>query len=739
MVPEKATSPDTAQIEAHLRHMTRRWHELGQPVMMEIVHLTPDDKARVRDVARFSPDATGIALAIDHVAAMNAHGVNSYVTVNPVDAKRQLRAGHRADTDDIVGSFFHFADGDTQQAADNIRNFVGPKCTFVVVTGTTPHVRPHVYWELEEPTRNMSAWSRIQASIAATLATDKVIDAPRIMRIAGTINWPKPAKQAKGYVAELTTIHIHDADERPPVTSEQMDRAFQGRHSQAAAGVKIDTGEEYGPALDRALAIANIKSDNNWRNNIKALVASYVARGWTDDEILDRCVAFTLPGYTDADTRQEVEALISWTREQEAKKGGKYATSPTVQMQAYSARTSGSTAEDSDHQPFDTTPLSPADLVGIRPRRWLYGHKLVRGFVSVLASPGGTGKSAWVTAAALDMATGTETLHDKPHGALRVWIYNLEDPRDETLRKVDACMRHKKIPNAALGNIIVTSGRDRSLIVAEEVERGLIVAHPDVKAMVEAIKSAKIDVLTVDPVVRSHRVTENDNKAVDFVMDLYAKIADEADCAIMLVHHTRKGFVSGDADSIRGGSAMTSAARVAITMTAMQSEEAQRLNIPESARTSYVRVDSAKANLAPPSGSAEWLKLESQWLDNATEEYPEGDYVQVATKWKPPLPWEGIGGKIMEIFDRIDRGHVSEDGTATPYGHHKNSGDRWVVNAVLASFPDGDFSEVQAIGCITKWTSDGFLEVREFKGRDRKSAKGVFVKNRPTNEAENAE
>jgi len=389
-------------------------------------------------------------------------------------------------------------------------------------------------------------------------------------------------------------------------------------------------------------------------------------------------------------------------------------------------------------RPFDAKPIKPSDLIGIPPRRWLYGRKLVRGFVSILASPGGTGKSALVTGMSIDMAAGINTLHDNPHGPLRVWVYNLEDPRDETMRKIAAYVRRKHIPDSALENLIVSSGRDRSLIVAEEVERGNIVAMPDVGALIEAIKDNGIDVLSVDPVVRSHRVTENDNKAVDFVMDLYARIADEANCAVLLVHHTRKGFVSGEADSIRGGSAMTSAARVALTIAQMQADEAQRLNIPEADRRQFIRIDSAKANLAPPSERAEWLKLENHVLGNGTEEYPDGDAIQVVVRWTPPLPWDGLGPHIVDIFDRLQRGFIFDDGSTAPYGSHKNSGDRWVVNAVLASFPDGDFSEAQASACIGKWVEDGFLEIREGPlGRDRKPMKKcVFVKNRPTGEAD---
>lgn len=45
---------------------------------------------------------------------------------------------------------------------------------------------------------------------------------------------------------------------------------------------------------------------------------------------------------------------------------------------------------------------------------------------------------------------------------------------------------------------------------------------------------------TVDPFVKSHKVIENDNGAIDDVVTEWAHIADECNCSIELVHHVRK-------------------------------------------------------------------------------------------------------------------------------------------------------------------------------------------------------
>jgi len=475
----------------------------------------------------------------------------------------------------------------------------------------------------------------------------------------------------------------------------------------------------------RIMRIAGTVTYPDDRHSVIRLVASYVAKGLSDAEIHGLTDPLTLTGYTVEQPRREVQTAIDGARRKgwtpESRPNPYAATAATPEPDGFED------APDAAPDGFDLVPVSMADMQGLAPRRWLYGRKLLRGFVSVIASPGGTGKSALGAAMSCDMATGRGTLHDTPHGKLKVWIYNLEDPRDETLRKLLAIAQRKECDPFADGNLFVTSGRDRRLILAEEVERNVIVARPDVRAVIAEIKRLGIDVLIVDPFVRSHLLSENDNKAADFVMDLFAQIADEADCAVLLIHHTRKGFVSGEADSIRGASAVASAARVALTMQTMTPEDARAMGVPESDRRRLVRIDDAKANLAPPMDVAEWIRLESQSIGNGNAEYPDGDNVQVVTKWEPPSPFADLAPMRLEIFDRIERGFVHEDGTREPWGENKQSKEKWVGYAILASFPNGQKTEKQAAAIVKSWIADGFLIVKKYKNAKGNDRSGVFV------------
>jgi len=312
MMAEQALKADKETIAAHLSHITRRWHELGKPCLLEIVHLSSADQAEVKHVAHYKTDADSLALAADDIASMNTHRINCYATVNPVDANNRPKAGFRAKREHILAAFFHWADADDKRAAENIKNFVGPKWTFHVLTGRTPHSRPHVYWELDQPETDLAAWEARQRAIAATLATDPaVVDPPRIMRIAGTVNWPKPQKQAKGYIAERTELHIYTPAERPPVEADRMARAFNAAPAQAGS-FTIETGGDIG--LDRETARVKALSGEEWHNHVIRLVASYVAKGLDDDEIHRLTDPLTLNGYTVDQTRREVQDAIDGAR-----------------------------------------------------------------------------------------------------------------------------------------------------------------------------------------------------------------------------------------------------------------------------------------------------------------------------------------------------------------------------------------------------------------------------------------
>lgn len=64
-----------------------------------------------------------------------------------------------------------------------------------------------------------------------------------------------------------------------------------------------------------------------------------------------------------------------------------------------------------------------------------YGRHLIRKQVSVTFAPGGVGKSSLTICEALAVASERELPGDWTAKGLKVWLYNLEDPRDEMDRR----------------------------------------------------------------------------------------------------------------------------------------------------------------------------------------------------------------------------------------------------------------------------------------------------------------
>jgi hypothetical protein len=263
------------------------------------------------------------------------------------------------------------------------------------------------------------------------------------------------------------------------------------------------------------------------------------------------------------------------------------------------------------------TSYSFPDPTTITPRQWLYANHYIRKFVSATVAPSGVGKSSLEIAEALVMASGKPLLGKQPTGQFRVWLWNGEDPRDELDRRIAAAMLHYGLSRDDIGDrLFVDSGRDMEIVLATEGKDGARIMAPIVGAVTRAIKENKIDVLQIDPFVSSHRVSENDNGAIDLVTKQWSKIADQCNCAIELVHHVRKlNGAEITVEDSRGAVSLIATSRSARALTKMTTREAGLLGLENHWR--YFRFGDGKNNLAPPVDSeTEWMELRSVGLGN---------------------------------------------------------------------------------------------------------------------------
>jgi hypothetical protein len=342
----------------------------------------------------------------------------------------------------------------------------------------------------------------------------------------------------------------------------------------------------------------------------------------------------------------------------------------------------------------------------IPPRPWLYGRHLIRKQVSVTVAPGGVGKSSLTICEALAMASGRELLGDWTAEGLKVWIYNLEDTRDELERRIIAAMEHHAVaPEEVNGRLYVDTGRERALSTAIQTRDGIQIRKPEMEALAQEIAAREIDVLVIDPFVSSHQVSENDNGAIDLVAKEWARLADQCNCAIELVHHTRKtNGEEATTESARGATALLGAARSGRVLNKMSNELKAEAGVQDDPAT-YFAITRDKANLAPV-GKREWRRMASVHLTN-------GDSVGVAEVWQWPDTFDGVTVKdLLAVQHAIDGKHPR---------YSDQAGDDWagcIVADVLGMDATADRKRVKRI--IETWIKNGALVKVKVRGDDRK-------------------
>ncbi|BAR58792.1 hypothetical protein NK6_5634 [Bradyrhizobium diazoefficiens] len=379
------------------------------------------------------------------------------------------------------------------------------------------------------------------------------------------------------------------------------------------------------------------------------------------------------------------------------------------------------------------TPARWIDPRLIPPRRWLYRPSYIRQFLSLLLSTGGVGKSSLTIVEALAMVTGKALLGVKPSRELRVWYWNGEDPIDELHRRFAAAQKHYGLAASDIGGrLFLNSGRDMPIVLATEEPRGAItVDEYTIQRMVATVRANKIDVLMLDPFVALHRVNENNNSAIEGVVKSLSKLAELADCAVMLVHHTRKAREALTVDDGRGASALLAAARTARVLNSMDKKEAEQAEIGERERRDYFRSDVGKANLVRSPGAADWFKLESVDLENDPEQdFNEGDKVGVVTRYEYPRAetWTLTESDIRRALVAIAGG---KNWRFDQRAH------AW-VGIPIAEALGLDLRKLshrrQIVCAINGWLASGLLKTFEAKGETRKPKIFVTIGDAPVKE-----
>jgi hypothetical protein len=248
-------------------------------------------------------------------------------TVSTTD--EDLKAGIYTTDKNFVeagGLWADLDDSDSVKNASKVYSTTRPGA--FIRTGSHPHQRVQLLWKTSDTVGGGDFVRRINQAIADKLKADPaVVNPTTLLRVGGTIAWP----YKDGRQIELTQFKIWQDGRPDSLPLHAMARGFpipNGWSAEAEDGAEQPKAEAEQPrqqqhssgggagALNTAKhLIGEIRAGRNWHNNMIALIAHWLGRGWTNDEILATAEGFTLSGYTVQDTRREMAKAIQGGRD----------------------------------------------------------------------------------------------------------------------------------------------------------------------------------------------------------------------------------------------------------------------------------------------------------------------------------------------------------------------------------------------------------------------------------------
>ena len=481
---------NATDINAHL-------HALFDPAFVhaypeawfEIAYSHPDiADGAVRDAQNYG--VFELKDAADFAEAKNKAGFNIYVSPALRHGK-QPRSG-RAKTEQVLTSAFAWVDFDAAGDAERVDGILKAHNltpALIVTTGLVPHRRAHLYFKLDGGVTPVQL-EAANASLMTLLNTDEVKNVDRVLRLAGTVNYPTADKRSRGYIEETTTLIVKDA---PAYKIERL----IGLAPRSASVSSDDHIAQYGNETARKDQneikewLDKVGGPDKWHKPMLKATGKMLGFGWSDFQIKMVCAPYCQGGFDDPDLPPLIDqARKDWDIPDPGDKTIERKPAPL---------------------PIHATPYAFKDPATIPPREWLYGQLLVRKIVSATISPGGIGKSSLIAAEALAMVSGKDLLGVSVSEPLRVWLWNLEDPQEETERKIQAAAKHYKLKPDDFGDrLLIDSGRDQKLVIAQTTRDGAVIVQPVVDSLVaEIIASRSTSSLSTRScaVMRSPRTT----------------------------------------------------------------------------------------------------------------------------------------------------------------------------------------------------------------------------------------
>jgi len=305
---------------------------------------------------------------------------------------------------------------------------------------------------------------------------------------------------------------------------------------------------------------------------------------------------------------------------------------------------------------ISSTPLGDPDSIKLEPRPWLVDGFLLKKSVTALVAPGGTGKSSFALALSCSIAAGTDVLGLGVREPTNVMLLSYEDDKSEIERRYKAvCKKHNlsfERHNVYLPHNVFLP---KTPIQIFDLEGSQPKPTLSARGLSDILIELDIGLLVIDPLSFINPADENSNSAMAKVIQELSSIARQADCAVLLVHHTRKTGknerVKGNADMSRGAKALTDGCRAVKTLSTMTVAEAKGRSIDPGTASSYVQLSDAKQNYQAFNTKERWFQIESV-LDETGESVgvivPANVELERSEFWEKTA--ENVALRIVETF-----------------------------------------------------------------------------------------
>ena len=700
--------PDAAMMRRHVGHLFEGWLDGCHDGRIELAWTDArDGKLKHADI--FGTDELD-QLAERAVAENRKPGQNVYIG----QALRQpgIAPFGRCNDSEFMALTALYADIDddvTATASINYRNRGCPP-TGVVITGRQPHLRAQMLWRLKEPARDAEECRRQNLALAEALGGDtSVVNPSRVLRLGGSIAWPIK----EGRVIEQTQFLDFDDGRPKAYLAEQIAKAFPPAQpslsavsstSAPAVAASAPASSAYTSAatlqigttnLSVDACIACIRTGDHWHDNLVRLTGHWIARGWSDAEIVTAAEALTLPGYTVADTRREVRGMIVGGRRKWAVPNPDHNVdekiAPSLDLMAWTA----------DRYAGEARPIT-----------WLCKGTIPLGIPALIAAMGGLGKSYLALDLALQIAAGVAGL-EQPRlilgGRIAVEgtavVITAEDSFDAVhrrLNRIDPTSRRLRHPKRLIVLPLPDAGGARPLIASDGKTLARSPFLEELKRQLLEIKELRL--IVIDPLQAFVLADVNaDPAAAQFLWSAMAEIASATGATVLLTHHMRKDgmmkITDGDdaREAIRGTTALVDGARLAYALWKLDDDTAkpicEKLEIPFE-RGRLVRGAVVKAN-DEADHTAHTYRREESGLLMQLETEPQATNSSESTFSKD---------QAREVLKEVDRRFEA----GTPFSHSPQGRTRYLGHYLTRQLR---ISRRAAEKLIADWINNGVLVV----------------------------